>query len=668
MKSQVHEFRKNNFKIVSKYKIICLVLLAMTTANTYSQTNKTKKAEKEYDKYAYIDAIKTYEHLYAKGYKSPEMLLQLGNAYYFNGDLEKSAKWYGELYASNEEQEPEFFFRYSQSLRATKDYTKADAMMDKFNAKSGNDSRAKIFAKKRDYLAEIKKNSGRYKIENAGINSKYSDYGTAFYGDKVVFSSSRDTGNFSKRIHTWTGDYFTNLYSSNMSADGSLGGVNKYGKKMNTQFHESTTAFSKDGKTVYFTRNNYNNGKKGSDANKVTLLKIYRATLTVVKEKDTTWTNITELPFNSDSYQVANPALSNDGKTLYFASDMEGSLGLSDIFKVAVNEDGSFGTPVNLGPEINTAGRETFPFVSAKDELYFTSDGHPGLGGLDIFITKIPKEGPFKEVLNVGEPANTPKDDFAMIINTDTKRGFLSSNRDGGEGNDDIYKFLETREIEFTCDQLLVGIVTDIETKAILPNTKLTLFDEKFNKIKETTSDAEGKYDFGLVECSKKYYVRAELKTYITKEVPVTIAKETGKTELPIELETSVKKAIVGDDLGKLLDLKIIYFDLDKWNIRPDAALELEKVYAVLEQNPTLKIDIRSHTDSRATAAYNEKLSDRRAKSTMAWLIKNGISSDRLTSKGYGESQLVNQCADGVTCTPEEHQANRRSEFIIVKM
>ena len=648
-----------------KSKIIYLVLLAVTTANLYSQTNKTKKAEQEYDKYAYIDAIKTYEHLYAKGYKSDEMLLKLGNAYYFNGDLEKAAKWYGELYAGNEDQEPEFYYRYSQSLRATKDYVRADVMMDKFNAKSGNDSRAKIFAKKRDYLAEIKKNSGRYKIDNAGINSKYSDYGTAFYGNKVVFSSARDTGNFSKKIHTWTGEYFTNLYSSDMSTDGSLGGVDKYGKKLNSKFHESTTAFSKDGKTVYFTRNNYLD-KRGYDGNKVTLLKIYRATLVV--DKDSTWTNITALPFNSDSYQTANPALSNDGKTLYFASDMEGSLGLSDIFKVAVNEDGSFGTPVNLGPEVNTAGRETFPFVSAKDELYFTSDGHPGLGGLDIFITKIPKEGPFKEVLNVGEPANTPKDDFALIINTDTKKGFLSSNREGGEGSDDIYKFIETREIEFTCEQLLVGIVTDAETKAILPKTKLTLFDAKFNKLKETTSDAAGRYDFGAVECTKKYYVRAEQPLYITKEVPVIIAKESGKTELPIELENSIKKAVVGDDLGKLLELKIIYFDLDKWNIRADAAMELEKVLSVLEQYPTMRIDIRSHTDSRATAAYNEKLSDRRAKSTMAWLVKNGISKERLTAKGYGEKQLVNKCADGVKCSEAEHQANRRSEFIIMKM
>lgn len=647
-----------------KNKIIYLVLLVITTVNTYSQTNnKEKKADKQYEKYAYIDAIKTYERVYKRGYKSPEMLQKLANAYYFNGELEKAAKYYDELFTLTEDLEPEYFFRYAQSLRSIKEYDKADAMMAKFIAKNQNDSRGRLFTNQRDYLAEIKRNSGRYNLENAGINSKYSDYGTSFYGNKIVFSSARDTGNFSKKIHTWTGQNFTNLYSTDVSTDGTLGGVDKFGKKINTKFHESTTAFSKDGKTVYFTRNNYIDGKRGKDGNKVTLLKIYKASLV-----DSVWKDITALPFNNDSYQVANPTLSNDGKTLYFASDMTGSLGLSDIFKVKINDDGTFGVPENLGNTINTEGRETFPFVSLKDELYFSSDGHPGLGGLDIFIAKIPTEGPFKDALNVGEPANTSKDDFAMIINTDTKRGFLSSNRDGGNGGDDIYKFLETREIEFNCEQLLIGIVTDALTGAILPNTKLTLFDEQFNKLKETTSDSEGKYDFGIVECEKKYYVRAELTEYTTKEVPVIIGKDSGKTELPIALEKAVKQIPVGGDLADVFGINLIYFDLDKWNIRPDAATDLAKILDVLEQYPMMKIDIRSHTDSRASFKYNEKLSDRRAKSTLDWLVKNGIAKERLTSKGYGETQLVNKCADNDKCTEAEHQLNRRSQFIITAL
>ena len=647
-----------------KNKIIFLVLITITCVSSYSQVSKKEvKGDKQYDKLAYIDAIKTYERIYNKGYKSADMLLKIGNAYYFNAELVKANKWYDELYATAADQEAEFYYRFAQTLKATKDYTKSDAMMAKFGEKSGNDTRAKLFLKNRDYLAEIKNNSGRYKIENAGINTKYSDYGTAFMGTKVIFSSARDTGNFSKRIHTWTGQYFTNLYGAAMAEDGSLGAVDRFGKKINTKFHEDTPAFTKDGKTVYFTRNNFLDGR-GYDANKVTLLKIYSAKV----DKEGQWNNITPLQFNSDSYQTAHPALSTDEKTLYFASDMPGTHGQSDLYKVKINEDGSFGTPENLGDVINTEGRETYPFVSDENELYFASDGQPGLGGLDIFITKIPKDGSnnFKKVLNVGEDANSPKDDFALIINNKTKKGFLSSNRDGGQGNDDIYKFLETRPI--WCEQILFGVVTDANTKEILPNAKLILFDEKFKQLNETTSDKDGKYQFAEVECGTKYYVRASLESYTTKESPVIIGKTDGKTELNIELEKVKKPVKAGDDLADVFGINLIYFDLDKWNIRPDAAIDIAKILDVLQQYPTMKIDIRSHTDSRASFQYNEKLSDRRAKSTRDWLITNGISPDRLTAKGYGETQLVNKCADGVQCTEAEHQLNRRSQFIITSL
>ena len=643
-----------------KNKIIYLVLVSLTCLNSYSQGSKKEvKGGKEYDKYAYIDAIKTYERIYEKGYKSPDMLLKIGNAYYFNAQLEKANKWYSELYTTNPEQEAEFYYRYSQSLKATKEYDKADAMMAKFNEKSANDSRAKIFNNKKDYLAIIKKNSGRYNIENAGINTKYSDYGTTYMDKKVVFSSARDTGNFSKKIHTWTGDYFTNLYSSDLSEEGSLTGVNKFGNNINSKYHEDTPVFSKDGKTVYFTRNNYLD-KRGYDASKVTLLKIYKATL----DKEGNWTEITPLPFNDDSYQVAHPALSPDGKTLYFASDMPGTHGQSDLFKVKINDDGSFGNVENLGNTINTEGRETYPFISDDNELYFASDGRPGLGGLDIYITRIPTEGnTFKDPLNIGEEANSTQDDFALIIDSKTKRGFLSSNRDGGQGNDDIYKFFEKKPI--FCDQILFGVITDEDTKAVLPNTKVVLFDEKFNKIKETVSDATGKYQFTDLECGTKYYINASIEHYETKESPVIIGTTSGKTELNFEHKTTICKVKIGDDLANCFNIKIIYFDLNKWNIRPDAALELAKLQDVLNQNPTMKINIRSHTDSRASNSYNKTLSEKRAKSTKDWLMKQGIADDRLSSEGLGETELVNKCANNVKCSEDEHQLNRRSEFII---
>ncbi|WP_396184262.1 OmpA family protein [Flavobacterium sp.] len=645
-----------------KIKFIYITLLSCIALNVSAQKAGVKKADKNYDKFAYIDAIKTYERVAEKGFKTPDMLQKIGNAYYYNADLVNAEKWYSELFAMTEEVEPEYFFRYAQSLKGVGNYAKADEMMAKFNLKSGNDSRGLIAKTKKDYREEIKKNSGRYKIEDAGINSEYSDYGTAFYLDKVIFTSTRDTGNFSKRKHSWTDQYFSNLYSADMTTEGVLSSAGKYGKKLNTKFHESTPAYTKDGKTVYFTRNNFLDGKKGKDANKVTLLKIYKATL----EEDK-WINITALPFNSDSYQVAHPTLSADEKTLYFASDMPGTKGLSDLYKVDIKEDGSFGTPVNLGSDINTEGRETFPFITSDNELYFASDGHPGLGGLDIFITKLEKDGSFKQVHNVGESANSQYDDFALIINKTSKRGFLTSNRPG-VGNDDIYKFLETREIDWDCEQSLVGIVTDANTDAILPNTKLTLFDEKFTKLRDTISGLDGRYDFGIIDCEKKYYVRAEKETYTTKEVPVIIAKESGITELPIELDSAVKAIPVGGDLADVFGINLIYFDLDKWNIRPDAAIDIAKILDVLNQYPTMKIDIRSHTDSRQTHKYNEVLSERRAKSTRDWLIKHGIAAERLTAKGYGETQLVNKCADNVECSEAEHQLNRRSQFIITDL
>ncbi|TDE31773.1 flagellar motor protein MotB [Flavobacterium ranwuense] len=645
-----------------KNRIILLLVSSIASIQMYAQNLKVVKADKEYDRYAYIDAIKTYERMSEKGYKSVDMFQKLGNAYYFNGDLAKAAKWYTELFVLTKDVAPEYYYRYAQSLKAIKEYDKADAMMVKFNHENGNDLRAKLASEQKDYLAVIKKNSGRYAIENAGVNSEYSDYGSSFFGDKIVFTSARDIGNFVKIIDSWTGEGFTNLYEATRKSDGTLSSVEHLSRKLNSKFHESTPVFTKDGKTVYFTRNNFLNGKKGKDANKTMLLKIYKATL-----EDDTWTNIIELPFNSDNYSVAHPALSSDEKILYFASDMPGTFGQSDIFNVTINEDGSFGTPQNLGNNINTEGRETFPFITSENELYFASDGHPGLGGLDVFVSKAKQEGSFKNVLNVGEPLNSSKDDFSLLIDPKIQLGYVTSNREGGQGDDDIYRFKEIKSIEYPCEQFLTGLVTDKETGLALIGAKLTLFDSSYKLLKEILTDKDGKFDFDQVECDSKYYIKSEKSEYNTIETPVVTAKESGKTFVPLVLEKTIKKLAIGDDLAKAFDIKVIYFDLNKFNIRPDAAIDLSKILDVMEQNSNIKIDIRSHTDSRQTHAYNKKLSERRAKSTMEWLANNGINKSRLTAKGYGETQLINKCTDGVECTEREHQANRRSEFIIVK-
>lgn len=642
-------------------KINYTALFLLFFLNTIAQTTSINNANDKYEKYAYVDAIKVYESVANKGYKDEKMFQRLGNSYYFNGELVKALKWYDELFAMNEQQEPEYLYRYAQCLKSAGNYAKADAILEKFNQKVTTDKRGVLFESNKNYLEEIKNNSGRFEIADAGINSNYSDYGSAIFNDKLVFTSARDTGGIAKKNFKWTNKSFTNLYTAELKSDGSIGVPQRFQKKVNTKFNESTPVFTKDGRTMYFTRNNFLNGKRGRDENKITLLKLYKADLV-----DGEWKNIQELPFNSDQYSVAHPTLSVDEKTLYFASDMPGTLGQSDLFKVSINENGTFGSPQNLGAKINTEGRETFPFISSDNELYFATDGRPGLGGLDVFVAKINDNGTFEEIQNVGEPINSKQDDFAFIINSKNRNGFFSSNRDNGHGFDDIYRFTEKRKL--TCEQELAGTITDLDTKAIIANATVALFDETFQPVTQVVSDEKGNYIFTNVNCGKSYFVRVAKVDYESKEVPVTIKKLSGKTALSVQLEKRVKAIEVGTDLSKTLDIPIIYFDLDKATIKKESAYQLEKIIEILKQYPTLTLDIRSHTDSRQTAKYNQVLSDKRAKSTMNWLVQKGIDPSRLTAKGYGESQLVNQCSDGVNCTEEEHQLNRRSEFVITHL
>ncbi len=642
-----------------KLKALFLItLLSISLTNVIAQKGQVKEANKRYDNYSYVNAIKTYERVAEKGYKSVDMFQKLGNAYYYNADLVKANKWYEELFAMKQPVDAEYYYRYAQTLKSVGNYKKSDEMMNTFNQKSGNDARAKLYESNKNYLDVIKANSSRFTIEDAGINSEFYDSGAAIFGNKFVFSTTRETA-AGVRKTDWNGQAFFTIYSSDILSTGKLSKPVKFSKNLTTKVNEFSPIFTKNGQTVYFTRNNFNNGKKGVDSKKRTLLKIYKATV-----DGTDWKDIVELPFNSDEYQVAHPALSPDEKTLYFASDMPGSFGLSDLYKVEIKKDGSFGVPVNLGKTINTEGRETFPFVTENNELFFATDGRPGLGGLDVFVSQLGSGPTISEPVNVGAPINGKTDDFGLIYLTKSKSGFFTSNRDGGKGFDDIYRFTELK-----CDQQLSGIVTDLATGEILPNTDLILFDSKFNEISKVTSDANANYKFS-VNCGETYYIRANKADYSTAEQKTVISKVSGKTDMAVKLDKTNKPIDLGTDLAKSLQIPIIYFDLDKSFIRADAAVELAKVLDVMTQNPTIKIDVRSHTDCRQTAKYNAALSDRRAKSTIAWLIKNGIKANRLTGKGYGESQLTNDCGCEPTnesaCTEEQHQLNRRSEFIVV--
>jgi outer membrane protein OmpA-like peptidoglycan-associated protein/tetratricopeptide (TPR) repeat protein len=648
-------------------KIVYTLFLSFFCYHAIAQNGLLAKAEKDYNNYAYADAIAIYEKLAAKGFEDEIMFQRLGNAYYFNAELSKAATYYGRLFALNSKQEPEYLYRYGQSLKSIGDYAKADKILDDFIKETNTDRRGILFVNNKNYLEQIKSNSGRFEISSVAVNSENSDFGSAFLNNNLVFSSARNIGKKDGKTFKWTNKYFSNLYIAAIKPDGNLYDAVLLNKEINSKFNESTPVFTKDGKTMYFTRNNFLDGKRGKDDKNITLLKLYKASFLNGK-----WENITELPFNSDTYSTAHPALSLDENRLFFASDMPGSLGQSDLYSVTINKDGTFGKPENLGPNINTEGRETFPFISTDNELYFATDGRPGLGGLDIFVSKILENGIFDQVQNIGEPVNSASDDFAFIIDSNSK-GYFSSNRKGGTGNDDIYKFTETRKL--VCERTLTGTIFDTRASQVIQGATITLLDENNQVIDQTLTLQDGTYSF-KVKCNKKYLVRAAMEMYPVQENTIAISTTVdNKLDFHLQKETiaaieipELKTIKVGTDLAKTLNISMIYFNLGKWNITDSAAVELEKILAVMREYPEIKIDIRSHTDSRSSFKSNLVLSDKRAKSIMAWLVGKGIAANRLKGKGYGETKLLNRCKDGVKCSEEEHLQNRRSEFVIASM
>lgn len=612
-----------------------------------------EKADERYNQYSFSPAIDIYKKVLDKGYTSPDLLKRLGNSYYFNAKYQEAAETYKKL----EETYPdaisvEDVFRYAQSLKSTGNYDQATKVMEDFKAMT-----AAMVDFDEDYMAKIEKNSGRYTIKEFPYNSKYSDFAAAYYEEGLIFASDRDTGNFARYRHTWNARDFLDLYKVNADSV-SNDFVVKLDGDVNTRLHESSSVITKDGTMMYFTRNNFMDGRKKKDEEGIIRLKIYSA-----ENVDGIWTNIVELPFNSDSYSVAHPMLSPDGKKLYFVSDMPGSLGESDIFVTDIIGDGTYGPIVNLGENINTIARETFPFITKDGILYFSSDGHQGLGGLDVFATKITYNDYTQPVVNVGKPVNTPKDDFSFIYDSDDSTGYFASNRDGGTGDDDIYEFVENEPLTLDCIQEVSGTVRDRISNEVLAGATVKIIDEENNEISSTITDSEGNYIL-MLDCSKGNFVRASRDGYVPAEEYLPISD--GKPRIvDFYLERDVVTGGFGDDLAKLLQLSTIYFDLNKFNIRPDAEIEIQKVIVAMEKYPSLKIKVNSHTDSRGVDAYNLWLSQKRAESTVNYMISKGIAADRLQGEGFGETRLVNDCANGVQCSEEQHQLNRRSEFII---
>lgn len=673
-------------------KLLLAITFLMVIANFVSaqeKDNKTDKrivkADEKFRQYSFRPAIDIYEKVRTEGYVNADLLTKLGNSYYFNAEYAKAAEVYGELMKSNDSVlGAEVVFRYAQSLKTIGSYEESDKWMQEFNKiadKLELNSKVEV-----NYLDEIEANSDRYEFKEFNYNSRYSDFAPSFYNKGLIFASDRDTGNLARYRHTWNSRDFLDLYK--VDADSVSSGrvvkidvlerfITKKEKKdsdeaekndelpkkkdrINSRFHESTSVITKDGSTLYFTRNDYIDGKRFEDEEGFTRLKIYSANWFEGK-----WVNVIELPFNMKGASFAHPSLSPDEKFLYFVSDLPGGFGKSDIWKVEITGDGTYGNPINLGGTINTQARETFPFVSNSDILYFASDGHPGLGGLDVFATRIAFDDYSQEVVNLGKPINTEYDDFSFIINEETKEGYFASNRPEGLGIDDIYAFLETEPVPMDCIREITGTVRDKISNEILIGATVKIIDDENNEVATTLTNSKGEYRLEL-DCNKNNFVRALKDGYVASEV--FLPKSDGKPKtIDFYLERDVVTGGFGDDLAKLLQLSTIYFDLNKFDIRPDAEIEIQKVIAAMERYPSLKIKVNSHTDSQGRDEYNLWLSQQRAESTVNYMISMGVDEERLLGQGYGESKLINECENGVRCSAEKHQFNRRSEFIILE-
>jgi outer membrane protein OmpA-like peptidoglycan-associated protein len=622
-----------------------LLLIAVSTTIVSAQNSKTKKADNLYDRLAYTDAAQAYQKVLKKGTTDVYVFERLANCYYFINDTKKAEMYYKRV-AKSKDANPEAIYNYAQTLKANGKFSDYNTWMKNFAKLSPNDTRVKEFMKNPNYIPKIMDDMARYTATNMeDINSEYADFGGIVYGKDFYFASGRNT---SRKTYQWNEEPYLEIYKAT-NVGGTMKNAELLNGDVNTKYHESNAVISADGKRMYFDRNDYFEGDYDKSANGINQINLYYAENIDGKG----WSGVVSAPFNNNEYSTGHPALSQDGKTLYFVSDMPGGKGGSDIYMVAINSDGSLGTPERLGDNINTEGKELFPYIDSNGTLYFSSNGHMGIGGLDVFYAEAQGDG-FDVVNNLGKGVNSSADDFAYKYDPTSQSGYVSSNREGGMGSDDIYM---VEAVEIPCEVTIAVLVINENTNAAVAGARVDLYDTMGNRLSSKTSNVDGMVSFKAA-CDQAHEVQGVLADFESNASKVAPANDQ-KVSATIALKP-IEEIIVEDQIV----LNPILFDLDKSNIKAQAAFELDKVVAVMNKYPEMVIAVGAHTDSRATDAYNLRLSEARAQSTVQYIISKGISGKRISGKGYGESQPKVSCGDN--CSEADHQLNRRSEFTIV--
>ena len=631
-------------KMMKKFYYILFVFCSITTLFAQKKVS-VKQANSLFAGKSYVKAAAAYEQI-IQTKQTKQILQNLGDCYYYNFQMTNAVRAYGQLFFTFKDSvKKEVFFRYANALKGTKDFDKGDALMSEYLGFEQNTPK---------FMKNITRNTpNSYKLQIMSKNKTNGDFGISFYGDKVTFASVR---NAADKAYGWNDRPYLDLFSASVDSQGQLVKVEPFPSTINTKKHESSATFSEDGKIMYFNRSGEKRVQIGNE--KVAMIKIYKAEFV-----DGQWTNVTMLPFSSDSYSVEHPFLTKDGKKLYFASDMPGTLGSMDIYVVDINDDGTYSQPRNLGETINTNQREQFPFVTEDGTLYFASDGHQGNGNLDIFMSLKISDTEFDKPLNLGSTINSEMDDFNFILDEKKDKGYFASNR---TGDDNLYTFIQE---ENKLQYLVEGEVRDKKSTELLPGATVKLFDDKGNLLEEVLVGKDGTFIFNT-EPNKKYKIMAFKDFYIPAEAEFDTSQ---KGKVYIDLQMKVESYYDAEDIINkkddgtvLIELENIYFDLDKWNIKPQAASVLNVLVGILKKYPYMEIQIGSHTDSRASSIYNLRLSNKRAASALEYLVQNGIDRKRLRSIGYGETKPLIICPKN-DCTEAEHATNRRCTFMILK-
>ncbi|MBL7860247.1 MAG: PD40 domain-containing protein [Cyclobacteriaceae bacterium] len=621
-----------------------------------------KKARKSFRLGKYETVIDYYKGVARKQPNNGPANYYIAESYRLSNRIKESEPYYAKAGGKGVNPDSVKLY-YAKSLQANAKYEEARQVLEELESTTADEKMKARAYRELDginYLDKLAQKKSYYKIKNLeAINTPFTEYAPVYSNNELYFTSSRSNG----RIYEATGTPFTDLYKA--ETNGANVNVNTIallpGFINDSNVNEGCITFTPDGRTMIFAKGNTGKRKGASDVD-----------LYLSRFRNGSWSEPTPININQPDAWESTPALSPDGRTLYFSSNRKGGFGGLDLYSAQMDGRGRFGRVRNLGPEINTAGSELFPYVSENGKLYFSSDGHPGYGMLDIFVVN--RANGKTVVENLGQPVNSPADDFGIYL-FKADRGFFTSNREGGKGDDDIYTFVNEDPNLKVVNYYLQGItymVRKDSTREILPNTLVTLLDQEGEAMQDYVTGNDGKFLFRVYE-NEAYTLIGETDGYITKRQQYTTVGKSVPLESLKELVTNITldTVLVLDrkERNKIFVLENIYFGYDSADIRRDAARELDKLVVLLNDNPDLRIEMGSHTDSVASDAYNIELSQRRAESTVNYLIRKGIDPARLVAKGYGESKPIarNTNPDG-SDNPAGRQRNRRTEFKILEI